>query len=194
MGLFSKRKPKEKISEKNFEPSSLPKIPTLPDLPELKEISQINYQKPATREASFDSSREGIILPAPTLNEQNRIKSAINKTEGMQKSNFMPKKSQIKEDLSEDSNFDLSNPQVTGFKKTEIKKPEPIYIRLDKFDTTNETLKEAKNKIRKIEDLLKKIKETKKKEEIELEEWEKEIYIIKTKLDFIDKDVFNKLN
>ncbi len=194
MGLFSKKKPKEKISGKNFENSSLPKIPTLPNLPELKEISRINYQKPAIKEASFDSSRNGIILPAPKVNEQNKIKSIINKTEDMQKSNFMPNQSQIKEDLSKDSNFNLSNSQVTEFTKTEIKKPEPIYIRLDKFDTTNETLKEAKNKIRKIEDLLKKIKETRKKEETELEEWEKEIYIIKTKLDFIDKDVFNKLN
>jgi len=194
MGLFSKKRPKEKISEKNFEHSNLPRIPTLPDLPELKETSLINYQKPGIGGMSFDSSRNGIILPAPKLNEQNKIKSVINKTEDMQKSNFMPNQSQIKEDLSKNSNLDLSNSQVTEFTKTEVKKPEPIYIRLDKFETTNETLKEAKNKIRKIDDLLKKIKETKKKEETELEEWEKEIYIIKTKLDFIDKDVFNKLN
>lgn len=73
------------------------------------------------------------------------------------------------------------------------KRIEPLYIRLDKFETTVNSIKEIQHKVREIEELLAKTKEIKMREEKELEEWEREIQGIKSRMDFIDKNVFNKL-
>jgi len=74
------------------------------------------------------------------------------------------------------------------------KKAEPVFIRLDKFQMAIETFEDIKTKITEIEDLLRKTKEIKSKEEQELEEWEREIHLIKSRIDTIDKNIFNKLD
>jgi len=73
------------------------------------------------------------------------------------------------------------------------KKTEPVFIRLDKFQAATETFEELKNKILDIEDLLKKTREIKIKEEEELAGWEREFQIIKSRIDLINKDIFNEL-
>lgn len=77
---------------------------------------------------------------------------------------------------------------------SKIKKIDPIYIRLDKFKRGIESFEEIKNKIQEIEHLLKGVKELRQKEEKELGEWEKEIQIIKSRIEAIDKDVFSSLD
>jgi hypothetical protein len=84
--------------------------------------------------------------------------------------------------------------EVQNSYKSDTKKAEPVFIRLDKFETTIEAFEEIKGKIIEIEDLLKKIKDVKSKEEEELVNWEKEIQIIKGKVDSIDKNIFSKLD
>ena len=71
---------------------------------------------------------------------------------------------------------------------------EPIYVRLDKFETTVQSLEEIKNKIENIENLLIKTKELKSQEEREIEAWEKEVQIIKSRIESIDKNVFREIN
>lgn len=78
-------------------------------------------------------------------------------------------------------------------KKVFTKDTEPIYIRLDRFQTTIDSFEEIKSKINEIESLLNKTREIRAKEEKELEEWEQEIGIIKSKLDLIDKNIFEKV-
>lgn len=78
--------------------------------------------------------------------------------------------------------------------KTSAKELNPVYIRLDKFNKTIEIFDEIKEKVIEIEKLLKKTREIKMKEEEELEEWEKEIQVIKLRLDSIDKELFEKFD
>ncbi|MFA5259321.1 MAG: hypothetical protein WC979_04410 [Candidatus Pacearchaeota archaeon] len=73
-------------------------------------------------------------------------------------------------------------------------KKEPVYIRLDKFETTLDAFEEIKSKVNEIEKLLVKSKQIKVEEEKELEEGEKEIHLIREKLDSIDKNIFNKFS
>jgi len=73
-------------------------------------------------------------------------------------------------------------------------KKEPVYIRLDKFETTLDAFEEIKSKVNEIEKLLVKSKQIKLEEEKELEEGEKEIHLIREKLDSIDKSIFNRFN
>jgi hypothetical protein len=71
---------------------------------------------------------------------------------------------------------------------------ESIYVRLDKFQTTVGAFEEIKEKVMEIEKLLLNIKEVKEKEERELGEWENEIQVIKSRIELIDRDIFNKLD
>ena len=74
------------------------------------------------------------------------------------------------------------------------KKIEPVFVRLDKFQMTIQTFEEIKAKIEEIEDVLRKTSEIKVKEEQELSEWEREIQVIKSRIELIDRNVFNKLD
>ena len=74
------------------------------------------------------------------------------------------------------------------------KKIEPVFVRLDKFQMTIQTFEEIKAKIEEIENVLRKTSEIKIKEEQELSEWEREIQVIKSRIELIDRNVFNKLD
>ena len=78
--------------------------------------------------------------------------------------------------------------------KKYVKRNEPIYVRLDKFETTVESFNEIKEKINEIENLLVKLKDIKRQEEIELQEWENEIASIRARIDAVDRNVFGKLD
>ena len=79
--------------------------------------------------------------------------------------------------------------------KIKIIRPiKPIYIRLDKFKQGLESFEEIKSKVQEIEHLLKGVKDLREKEEKELGEWEKEIQIIKSRMEALDKDVFSELD
>jgi hypothetical protein len=86
---------------------------------------------------------------------------------------------------------ELAKPQmsITPEIKSFPKKDPSIFIKLDKFQITMEAFKDINEKVREIEDLLIKTKETKAREEKELEDWEMEIEAIKIKLDTIGKEI-----
>src|SRR3989344_4232310 len=79
------------------------------------------------------------------------------------------------------SRMSLATPKMT-------KKIEPIFVRLDKFQMTIQTFEEIKAKIEEIEDVLIRTKEIKVKEEQELAEWEREIQVIKSRIEMIDRN------
>jgi hypothetical protein len=72
------------------------------------------------------------------------------------------------------------------------KKSEPVYIRIDNFESTIQTFKEIKLKLADIEKVLKDISSVKEKEKQELENWEREIQIIKKRIESMDKGIFSR--
>ena len=78
--------------------------------------------------------------------------------------------------------------------KKYVKKDEPVYVRLDKFETTVESFEEIRKKVFEIEKLLGRIKDIKLQEEKELMEWENEIQVIKARIDAVDRNIFDKLD
>ena len=74
-----------------------------------------------------------------------------------------------------------------------IRKSEPLFIKLDTFESALSSFNEIKLRIHEIESLLRNIKEVKMKEEKELNEWEREVQTIKARLEQIDKEIFDKL-
>jgi len=183
MGLFTK---KEEKSDKET-------LPELPDLPEFNESNQTTYSPEVKKEESI-KNEDIEITPLPKIQESdnriNEIKQALDSEkpqelykidEDMEKTNFPPR----------------YTPEVENVRRPIEKKPiysrEPVYIRLDKFETALVSIEEIKNKIIEIERLLEKAKRIQKQEEKELEGWEKELRIIKNKIDSIDRDLFGNI-
>jgi len=159
----------------------LPTLPSesvpdvLPGLPEI-ETQPLSETLPRLPSSPKTMSSEG-------------IKHEISKPS----TKLMPSINQKVPELTE-SKRTLELPDIHRPREKMTKKLEPVFIRLDKFQTTLETFEEIKSKIQEIEELLARTKEIKQKEEQELADWEREIQTIKARIDLIDKTIFNKLD
>lgn len=198
MGLFSKKKE---------ETSMLPDLPEsnaeLPSLPDYNFGGNLNSDVPVSNFGMPDNGQSAI------KNEIHNNMGTPQQTGDLQKSQFeplphydnagMPAKivaepSHIMEDYNEGAHeprtFEMQeHTQV----RSSVKSTKPIYIRLDKFKAGLESFEDIKNKITEIEDLLVKIRDIKDKEEKELEEWEREIQVVKARIEQIDNDVFTNV-
>lgn len=66
----------------------------------------------------------------------------------------------------------------------------PIFIKLDKFKETKESLEIIKQKVDEMDNILKIIKDIKNKEDEEITEWEKEIEKVKARINFVNSNIF----
>jgi len=73
------------------------------------------------------------------------------------------------------------------------KKDEDVFVKIDKFHTVRKSLKDAQSQLEEISDLLKKIRETKIREEQELSAWEKNLDMIKTHVQEVTSNIFDKV-
>lgn len=171
------------FNKKNEDELEIPKLPELPDIPDFNFTNNLVQQGipnlpepeiktlpfiPEFRPSNFQETERFVVPPFKDNSEINEITN-----------NIIPRTREIQ--------------SFSGFNQFQAKKTEPLYIRLDKFQTTLESFKEIKKKIMEIEELLNRTREIKIKEEEELSEWENEIKGIKARIDFIDKNIFNKL-
>lgn len=203
MSFFKKKEEKKEAEE-------LPELPQLPDLPNLPELPNLpKQQKNQTPKSfpSFPNSQFGAEL------SQEAVKSAVAPKEKdispifQQKAPVIKEKRtiEIPEELSQSDAQEILHssilespllpapqPQRHQFPKTP-KKTEPVYIRIDKFNTAVAHFQELQNKIYEIESLLKRIKEVKQKEDLELRDWEKELETMKSRIDSIDKNIFSRM-
>tara|TARA_Y100000310_G_scaffold329968_1_gene400777 strand:+ start:782 stop:1324 length:543 start_codon:yes stop_codon:yes gene_type:complete len=180
MGLFGKKKKEEEIPTLPELPApedfSLPKLPQSPLELENKEFSQLP-QLPNLKKTEPDLS--------PKV-----IKQEISNPQDMQKSNFSSEQPIIQKTQP----LPTQHMPIQTKTKPRSKEIDPIYIRLDKFESSIQAFEEIKTKIEQIESLLVKTREIKQKEEQELLEWERELQLIKSRIDSVDKSVFDKLD
>ncbi|MFH1451939.1 MAG: hypothetical protein ABIF88_02055 [archaeon] len=73
------------------------------------------------------------------------------------------------------------------------KPAEPIFVRIDKFQSSQKNFEKIKDKVGEIESVLHKIDDIRKKEDEELNKWIKEVEMLKIKLSEIDSEVFGTL-
>lgn len=197
MSWFSKKEEVPKIPLAN----SVPEIPkndskkndSLPELPSFqnkKAEEKLNQEivKSAVNDSS-DSFEENEIEEIPKkeleLPESGSLKiptKTFNEKEELPKlpslSTVEPPKEKIK---AEFSNNNLH------------KQAEPVFIRIDKFQSSQKDFDNIKEKLEEIDEVLKKIKSVKEKEENEISKWEKEVSEIKSKLSEIDLNIFNQI-
>jgi len=77
------------------------------------------------------------------------------------------------------------------FKSVESKH-EDVFIKIDKFYSARKALDEAKQQLNQVEDLLRKIRETRLREEQELENWERDLITAKSRIQEVNKNIFEK--
>lgn len=210
MGWFSKEKEANKAGE----------LPELPELSNHNNFSDDSSNLPELESNKLDSLSD--FEPIEELNHE-EIKRAINKPRNMERSMYESpypsrsisphqltkpiRPSPVSDELfspdTENEKIPLprqsvrTSPYPNQFMpqpRSPVKRAEPIYIRLDKFEATIEAFESIRSKIIEIENLLKKTREIRAKEERELEEWEREIEVIKARIDSIDKNIFNRLD
>jgi hypothetical protein len=213
MGFFSKNKEKrdDKISE-------LPKLPPLPEMP-IKEIyekkgftTNIPVEEQPQRKfslPSYPNSKIGERINQEAIKDAVRDYDEEDNTDNVIK--FEPKKSRTQEisDTNQEMQPSIFGPQEKKttmemsdwsqempkreFSMPKSKKQEPLYIKLEKYENVISTFNEIKLRITEIESLLKNIKEIKMKEEKELDDWEREIHTIKSRLEQIDQEIFKDI-
>src|SRR3989344_5398271 len=164
------------------------KIPDLPDSNELPRLPDLAL--PKKENDAFVPSLSNYL---PTLPEPNISTTVHN---DMQKSRFdvppeksvmmIPESKAIRPSIMpsfEPVTEQKAPPKISAsmapskFETKKSKTAEPIYVRLDKFQETQDSIREIKEKL----------------EEIEINEWEREAQLIKSKLNAIDSNLFSSL-
>lgn len=178
---------------------------TLPDLPKLPELHPIEETKIPENEPLHQLPT----FPNNSLGEkfsQNAIKEAVesdkhhtpfleeNKTQNPIKEQFSREISNYQDELKIPFRKEI-NETPEEFKEVEMKmkKKEPVFIRIDKFEETLEIFDNIKQKINEIEKMLQETKKIKEEEEKELMEWEEEIKKTKIQIEKIDQEIFSKV-
>lgn len=72
-------------------------------------------------------------------------------------------------------------------------KTEDVYVKIERFHSARKALNNARNKLAEIDELMKKIRETKMREEQELSSWEEEIESVKEKVEEVTNNIFEKV-
>jgi len=210
MGWFNKQQTKE-FSDMPDLPE-LPELPSLPELPNMQKKDISHLPEPPRAPNKLPS------FPNNTLGEkfsQNIIKEAVSgkkevkgfETEDFDEDEEMPMMQKprkiLTREIDEDdeeihtipSRFQTHEKIPMQFREAAkmVKKNEPIFIRLDKFEESLKIFEKTKEQINDMESLLKDIKKIKDEEEKELEFWEKEMLTIKDRIAKVDKDLFSML-
>lgn len=72
-------------------------------------------------------------------------------------------------------------------------KSEDVYVKIDRFHLARKALNGAREKLKEIDETMRKIREMRLREEQELSFWEKEIGSIKSKVEDVTKNIFEKI-
>ncbi len=179
MGLFKKKEKKEDIPR-------LPDLPKLPELPELPE--EENSEERIPQLPSFPNSSLGNKFSQDTIKEAvtgEKEREEVNADEFVEEESIQ----MMRKPLTKEGERKEPYPKIG---KIRSKEPEPIFIRIDKFEEGSQTFEEVKNQVSEIEKMFEEIKKIKEKEERELEFWEEEIKQIKEKIEKIDNNIFSK--
>jgi len=69
-----------------------------------------------------------------------------------------------------------------------------VFVQISKFHSAHKSLTAAQKKLEEIDSLLKRIRETRMREEQELSAWEKELASVKSKVQGVTENIFEKMD
>ena len=200
MGFFSKDEKEGKAKEGIGDNAGLPNLPSLPDLPAELPPKFSKEPNKATALPSFPNSKS-----ADHFNQAS-IKDAVTHEKTTQEIPEIHTPAPRNPPRNPPRNL----PPITSYPPTQLHEPrslemseweepqhqipsQPLFIKLDTFEKAVSSFNEIKLSVSEVESLLRNIRDIKNKEEAELSEWEKEIETIKSRLEQINHDIFDKI-
>ena len=204
MGLFSKKENVPEIPTAPTQPT-LPELPELPKLPEdeEKELPELP-SFPST--AKNENLNQEIVKSAVADNTSPEgksigedVQSDIHISEEPEEESMIPPRPSEKDTVSpppsQPSIMDAPKRtlEINTTKESPTKEIEPIFVRIDKFQSAQKNFEQIKSKIKEIELVIEKIKDTKSKEEVELKGWTEDVEQIKSRLSEIDSGIFDQI-
>jgi len=194
MGLFSK---KEDVP-------TIPPAPTLPPLPKSQEPVKKDLPElpsfpanPKNEDINQEMVKSAVAdLPSPEENEVHvEIPEGLNVKEEEKEESIMnspePSPNEVIPALPKKTLEITPSTSTTPTPKT--REAEPIFVRIDKFQSAQKNFEKIKEKVKEIESILKKIKDVKSQEETELKGWTEDVEKIKSRLTEVDSDIFNQI-
>ena len=208
MGWFSKKEEVPKIAPAPTLPElpkkaeetpkpNLPELPSFPNTPINKDLNQEMVKSAVTDNLS--PGENGVHVEIPT---------DLHITEEVPGGSTIPPKPPVTSPIPEPPKASAPIPKspippvphkevldLNAIKKDKpiVKPLEPVYVRIDKFQSAQKNFEQVKDKIKEIESLLQKVKDVKSQEETELNGWTEDIEKIKARLAEVDSEVFSQL-
>ncbi|MDO8460462.1 MAG: hypothetical protein Q7S74_05100 [Nanoarchaeota archaeon] len=84
--------------------------------------------------------------------------------------------------------------ETSKFSRPPQSRGSEIFVKIDKFHSAKRALGDIKSKVEEIDEIIKKIRETKLREEQELAAWEKDILHVKTRLKDVTENIFERVD
>ncbi|MBU2497003.1 MAG: hypothetical protein KJ767_03010 [Nanoarchaeota archaeon] len=159
-------------------------LPELPDLPLLEKGDNSRIKK--------EFSRKPMTMPEiPEMTEEDEFMDED--FEQMPKMPSRLPKSRMRMPMQmpeiEAREFDVEREPRRRFMPIE----KPIFIKLEKYKDSVESLGEIKTRLKRASSFLQKIKEIRQREDEELAGWQRDLEDLKSKLEKIDKNLFSDL-
>lgn len=163
---------------------------SLPDLPPVRTSFSMHDE-------DFDAMNEKHDLPAfpdsPIQKgfSQSAIKDAVTP---MDDENY---KTEEVEEESDSIQKSIPLPKISN-NASQLSNSKPIrandiFVKIEKYQSARKALSVAQDKMQEIDELLRKIRETRMREEQELASWEKEVTSAKTKIEEVSQNLFDRM-
>jgi len=184
----------------------------LPDLPPLKTPMRPGFELPSLNEKEENAAPQGLpSFPDSPLQKgfsQAAIKDAINEenpegaeSEEAETLDMPPQAQKIRTMEMEEWTPDQSSvleepPEISVAPRNAARKEEKrtsgeMFVKIEKFNSARRSLDSIKQKLNDIDVLLKKVRDTKMREEQELSGWEKELTAIKARIQDVNDNIFD---
>ena len=162
-------------------------LPSFPD-----SLNSKGFSQAAIKDAVGDSEEEEQEI-FPNVAETKKADDMEEWTPSLQPSNREPQHAFA---VRENRDEKIGEPVALNFNsmKEESRKNSDIFVKLDKFYSARKALIDAQQKMEDINELLKKIREIKMREEQELSAWEREMMGVKSRLNDITVNLFEKVD
>ncbi len=184
---------KKRVGKQEEAINKLPELPKLPDFPPIKEDDSIGIlpQLPSFPNNYFGEKFSQNAIKHAVTGEKEGENAFETENSEEEPEEFQMFQRHTKKPLTKETSSQI--PEKFEETATMVKKTEPIFIRIDKFEESLQIFEKTKTQISEIEKMLKEIKNTKDEEEKELQFWENEMQVITRQIEKVDKEIFSKI-
>jgi hypothetical protein len=161
-------------------PEEIHRLPSFPDSPMNKGFSQSAIKSAIEEDKNLPELPEWI-----PENKENDSTFTTSRTKEMDE--WKPQRMEFPNSSLEEIR---NPPKINTSVQNTMTQKKHLFVKLEKFKESRESLTKISEKLDQMEDLLKMIKEVKAKEDAEITEWEKDIENIKSRISFINREIF----